>query len=110
MPVTKGKMVEFVRATGSRLKPGDVLEAGGRTVKVNKAGTVRVRDAGFAKDLAAKYGKKSRDWANAGQLIDVELETYNQARHLDPVRRTIYWTMPEMPWKRKRGGQKDKQP
>lgn len=98
MAVVKPKMYELVRATGSRLKPGDVLEAGGKKVKVNKSGNVRVRDAGLAKELAAKYGKKSRDWQNAGQLIDVELETYNQERHFDPVRRTHYFVLPAMPW------------
>lgn len=107
MAVTKPKMYELIRATGSRLKPGDVLEAGGRTIRVNRQGNVRVADPGFARELEAKYGKRAPDYRHRGQLIGAELETYNQARHLDPVRRTHYWTMPEMPWKRK-GRRKDK--
>lgn len=98
MAVSKSKMYELVRATGSRLKPGDVLEAGGRKVKVSRNGNIRLRDTGFAKELAAKYGKKSLDRQNAGQLIDVELETYNQDRHSDPVKRTHYFTCVAMPW------------
>lgn len=108
MAVTRAKMYELVRATGSRLKPGDTLEVGGRKVKVNRQGTARVRDARLAEDLLAKYGPKSLNRGTANQLIGAELETYNQERHADPVRRTHYFTMPAMPWHRYENGKRVK--
>lgn len=100
MSVTKAKTFELIRATGSRLKPGDVLEVDGHKVKVNKAGVIPVADAGLQRALVAKYGRRATG-ANGGQLLSAELEAYNEFRHVDPVRRTHYFTMPEMPWKKK---------
>lgn len=100
MAVTKAKTFEIIRATGSRLKPGDVLEVDGHKVKINKQGVAAVPDAGLQRALLAKYGKKAGG-AHGGQILSAELEAYNEHRHADPVRRTHYWTMPEMPWKKK---------
>lgn len=105
MSTAKPKTFEIIRATGSRLKPGDVLEAGGRTVKINRQGVAAVADAGFQRALLDKYGKKSGG-AHGGQILSAELEAYNEHRHADPVRRTHYFTMPEMPWKKKSKGVK----
>lgn len=98
MAVTRAKEYQLVRATGSRLRPGDTLEVGGRKVKVNRQGMVRVKDAALGAALVDKYGPKSLNPGTANQLIGAELETYNQERHLDPVRRTNYFTMPALPW------------
>lgn len=103
MSVTKAKSYQLIRATGSRLKPGDTLEVGGRRVRINRQGTVRVKDAGMAKEIEAKYGPKSLNRGTANQLIAAEVETYNQERHADPVRRTHYFSVPELPWKRGKG-------
>lgn len=106
MAVTRSKMYELVRASGSRLKAGDELEVGGRKVKINRHGNVRVRDAGLAEALIEKYGPKSRTRGAANQLIGAELETYNQDRHADPVRRTHCFTMPAMPWHKYKDGKR----
>jgi hypothetical protein len=98
MSVTRAKEYQLIRASGSRLKPGDTLEVGGRTVKVNRQGTVRVKDAAFGAALVEKYGPKSRNPGTFNQLVGAELETYNQERHADKVRRTHYFTMPALPW------------
>lgn len=98
MSVTRAKSYELVRATGSRLKPGDVLEVGGQKVRVNRQGKVRVRDAALGHDLLDKYGPRSLNRGTANQLVGAELETYNQDRHADPVRRVHYLTSPGMPW------------
>lgn len=105
MGISKAKSYQLIRATGSRLKPGDTLEVGGRKVRINQQGTVRVDDAGMAKEIEAKYGPKSLNRGTANQLISAEVETYNQARHVDLVKRTHYFSVPELPWKRAKDNQ-----
>lgn len=94
MSTSKRKTYEIIPASGSNLKPGEVLEAGGRQVRLDRNLSAMVDDPGLARDLEQKYrgtGKK---------ILTAELEAYNERRHADPVRRRHYFTMPEMPWKK----------
>jgi hypothetical protein len=96
MPVTKRKTYEIIR-NDDRL--GDTVDVGGRSVKFGRNGAAHTDDPGVAAEIQARHGYNSK--SGDGLATVIELEAYNEKRHTDPVKRTHYFTMPEMPWKTK---------
>ena len=98
MAINSRKTFEIVAATPGPKKIRSI-DVGGRRVKFKKNGTARVDDPGVAAELESRYGQKAKG-ADAGQVVVIPLEQYNEDRDRRKGSNPFYWTVPELPWKR----------
>ena len=93
--IRRVKKYEFVKATTRALKE---LEVGGHRVRLKRNGTAETFDAGLARDIEQKYGYHRRAQHRGSVVV-------NEIDYEDPTREhghTYTFTVPELPWKRKR--------
>ena len=87
------KSWEFYRAEGG-IHSFKSVEVDGKTYKFNRWGALRIRDKSVARAIRDKYGKALA----SAEVSDVPNPRKDEAGH------RFFFSVPEMPWKRKRNG------